>query len=455
MSQCGRDFLIAAIDPMHDTQLQNLAGWPDLECAGSVRRCIKQSMNVTKPSAVTTSTWDCHVVAWPFLMNYDHHSYSLANSVILNNANAGPNTSSGGLIAYGVDAGAPLNVFNTFAGSAVQIANQLRIDSAFTKGVGRLVGAGFEVINTTSDLYRQGTCTVYRSPQLKQSEFTAFIHLGGDFEGYSSYEQVRPPPVSMEQAMLYPGTRQWKAEEGCYCVYPFCGNENPPKGQSFTNPIVFPDRTGAIGETSDALAPAINSVVGGGVQVLPIKIEDVHMPGAMFTGLSAETTLTVNWNVYYESFPTADEQDILVMATPSCHYDPVALEFFSRALSNLPVGVPASDNPSGEFFSDFVQGIADWAPAIGKAMGGPFDLLGRGIGGAASYVHDNYLAPPTPQSRPSSGEKKKKSAKRSLTNDELSQIISKAVAAQRANRPPQKAIKGKGKNKKKQNNKRA
>jgi hypothetical protein len=454
MSQCGRDFLIAAIDPMHDTQLQNLAGWPDLECAGSVRRCIKQSVNISMPSSVTSTTWDCHIVAWPFLTDITHNTYNLGNNVIQINPDAGPSTVSGGLIAYGVNSGAPLNVYNTFAGSAISIAAQLNLDPVFTKGVGRLVGAGFEVINTTSDLYRQGTCTVYRSPQLKNSEFTAFIQLGGDAVGYSSYEQVRAPPTSMDSAMLFPGSRQWKAEEGCYCVYPFCGNENPPKGQSFTLPIVFPDRTARLEETTAALCPAINSVLGGGIQNLPIKIEDVHMPGAIFTGLSPQTTLTLNWNVYYESFPTIEERDILVMATPSCHYDPVALEFFSRALSNLPVGVPASDNPSGEFFSDFVQGIADWAPAIGKAMGGPFDLLGRGIGGAASYVHDNYLAPPTPQSRPLPKDKKKV-AKRAMTNDELSQIISRAVASQRANRPPAKAIKGKGKNKKKQNNKRA
>jgi len=454
MSQCGRDFLIAAIDPMHDTQLQNLAGWPDLECAGSVRRCIKQSINISKPAAgITTNNWDCHIVCWPWLTQSLCSAIQQGNNVLQDNPAALPGAFGyGGITTFATNAGELLDIFHDIAGNHTTASGLLTLDATFTKGVGRCVGIGFEVINTTSDLNRQGTCTVYRSPQLKDSEFTAQVQMTG-LNGFLSCQQVRPPPVTIDEAMLFPGSRQWKAAEGCYCVYPFVGAENPPKAQEFTNPVVCTDRTALVSETLPAVTPAISAVAGGGVQIPPIKIEDLHMPGAMFTGLSAETTLTLNWNVYYESFPSVDEREILVMATPSCHYDPIALEFFSRALSTLPIGVPAADNPSGEFFSDFVEGIAKYAPKLGKAMGGPFDLLGQGIGSVAEYVHDNYMAPPTPQTKPKLNQQRKVT-KKGITQDEVNQMISRAVAAQRARQPPQKkkaANKGKGKTKSKRN----
>jgi hypothetical protein len=124
------------------------------------------------------------------------------------------------------------------------------------------------------------------------------------------------------------------------------------------------------------------------------KSEPVHLVGAFMTGLSQETTLTVTWNVYYETFPSVDEREILVLATPSARYDGKALEVLNYALATLPVGVPASMNPLGEWFWNVVDTIADIAPAIGGMIGGPGGaLIGAGARKGAKALSAYNTAP--------------------------------------------------------------
>lgn len=385
---------------MHDAQLKHLSGWPDIEGAASIVRCIKHTMTIASPLGAST-VWDCHITAFPWLHGVQGHASTITGSVAEEGVTTGSERTLGGVQAWAVTTGYPIDLISTASGPdfGPKLVGQLSLDPTFDRGVGRMVGSGIEVINTTSPLNRQGLCTVYRQPQTKETTATMLYQGSGtsptNNQAFTG-QFFRAPPYKLEVANLYPGSRSWPAEEGCYCVVPFIGASNKPKSCSPFSPII----------TTDAAATDYNAITSrpawvaqkglkAGTMATPFfKSEPVHQVGAYFTGLSPETTLTVTWNVFYETFPSIDELPILVLATPSARYDPKALELLNYALATLPVGVPASFNPLGEWFWNVVDTIADIAPAIGGALGGPGGaLIGAGVRKGAKALSAYNTAP--------------------------------------------------------------
>lgn len=406
LTPAGKDFLIAALDPFHDVQLKELQGWPDVETAPSVVRCIKQSVTVAS-NQPAGSNWDCHVVQWPFLDSLNSRIWRRTllapgggNRVIHTPAGL---FNMGGLQIYGMAANAQLDVSN-----AANQVGVIQLDPQITQGSGRIVGMAFEVVNTTSELQKQGQCTVYRQPQSHPTG-DAWISLTNPpavDPGFSAHA-IRSPPVTQAQAMLYPGSRQWAAKEGAYVVQTFVGQDNPPQVVRYNQPVVIADptledlvSTSGAPNDSQVLAPAsIN--VSAGVNALnsATKIYPLHTGGAIFTGLSPTSTLTVTLNVFYETFPSTAEQNILVLATPSAQYDPIALEIFSHCLAQMPVGVTAADNAGGGWFDGLMSMIREIAPIAAPILGAINPALGLGAM-AVGRGANAYLTQPSVQNRP-------------------------------------------------------
>jgi len=371
---------------MHDTRLDHNTGWPDLESAASVVRCVKQSVTVASNQA-PGQNWDCHIVQWPWLdaLNFKTWSRPVSNRVL--NTPVGV-FNQGGLQIYGTTAGVALNPI--FGG-----ITQLALDPSYSQGPGRVVGLGFEVINTTAELNQQGLVTVYRQ---NQPHMTPTCMITETFAGTVDLEftaqTFRAPPFDTPTALLIPGSRQWKAKEGCYVVQTFVGQDNPPKVVDFTAPVVLAndDVTGGAGtNTGICYAPATGLITATIPAInIATKIYPIHMGGAIFSGLSPTSTLTINYNIYYETFPTPSEPGVLVLAKPSCPYDPVALEIFSRAMSKMPVGVPSADNASGDWFNTIIAFIKEAAPFLAAplaAINPLFGPLAAGVGmGAGAYL---------------------------------------------------------------------
>lgn len=391
ISSCGRDWLIAAVDPFHDKQLANLRGWPDLESGSSVIRCIKQSMTITVPTFVPAGTnWDCHIVQWPWLNGSGTPlgTGSFAVSVtrqgqvfqmplpIVNSGQVG------GLQAYGCTAGTNMNIVGTGNGTSI---GRLDIDPQFTQGAGRLVGMGFEVHNTTSQLNVQGACAVWRQMALNPSANT---WQGFDATNYTfSGTPVRFPPKNLAESLLLQGSRQWEAREGCYVVSAFNDADNPAKPIQPTAPVImgslFDDLEGAVATTPinyPIPGPAVG--ISGLRPVQSYRVHPIHQSGAIFSGLSYTTSLVVNWNVYYESFPALSQIEILPLAAPSCEYDPDALDLFERILQDLPVGVKVKENGLGDWFMGAVSDAAKFISPLLKVV----PTVGPGLSAIADYV---------------------------------------------------------------------
>lgn len=159
----GKDWLVAALDPFHDHQLKNLAGWPDVQVGASVVRCVKQSVTIQVPAGVQ-GNWDCHIVQWPWLTGTNEANnignYSPATRIGQNIRYAtGPGLRCGGLQVYYVPTGQPLGITGS---NGTQLIASIDVPTQFTRGVTRMIGGGFEVHNTTSQLNCQGSVCVYR-----------------------------------------------------------------------------------------------------------------------------------------------------------------------------------------------------------------------------------------------------------------------------------------------------
>jgi len=390
----GKDWLIAALDPFHDNQLSNLEGWPDVECGASVVRQIKKSVQLSVPVTVAPgANWDAHIVIWPML----EHAAMNQSLDRINNFYVGPqipvpvSALVGGVQAYGMPTGANLDIMQN-AGSTATIG-QIALDPVYTKGAGRLVGMGVEIHNTTAELTRQGACCVYRQMANARdpSSFT------GQALGATPYIQnftaptLRYPPQNTEEAMLIQGSRQWTAEEGAYQVVAFCADENPAYPIS-TSAVVI-SSPGADDEEGDVntmpiyvpLAQPVSPAGHSHSMVRPIRVHPIHQSGIILTGLSNTSTLTMNVNYFYESFPGQSDPGTLALAKPSAKYDPCALEIYSRVLQSLPVGVPVRENGLGDWFFDAASKAAKYIGPVLAALPHP---IAKGAGAALSYFGD-------------------------------------------------------------------
>jgi len=397
----GRDWLIAALDPMHDTQLQNLAGWPDLEDQASVVRCYKQSFTVNNSGA--GANFDLVIQTQPIM-----------NNRTVNNITARTNQVIAGLTGVTENCGAlHWAVYNpgdfwTLANHSSVGHGVVSLPDSVVSGNGRLIGMGFEVINTTAEIYRQGTAYVWRSPQQENGTGTwgvsrAFLT---DFAvDWFTGRQLQWCPPDEGAILLLPGSRTWEASKGAYCVVPFISVENPVTPANYEIPVATDAFDSSLRTTANStnvfVPPPFTTTVAGSTLYgnhWPNKWAPVHSAGAAFTGLSNQSTLTITLNAYYEYFPASTDVNLVTLAKPSASYDPLALELYSIALSEMPVGVEAAMNGLGDWFAGI---ISRFAPMIGTLLSPLTGPAGPAIGLGAKALADSYLTSQSPQNAPS------------------------------------------------------
>jgi hypothetical protein len=395
MSEAGKEWLKVAIDPYHDTPTY-CCGYPDTANGDSVLQCYKASANFSCPGGITSGTWDA-----TFCLDPSPQIFNIAQAGALSTIGAaytvpddGVSAVSWGGLTY--DAYQTGSVYSPLASSG---GGNLALPANFTSGNYRVVACGFEVINTTPELYKGGTCTVYRqsSPDT-QTAATAYVQstrgvLNGC--GYASVIPVPGPPYSIAAAMQYDGTLQWGAEKGAYVIGTMNSTNNPVCSQLTPTPYYYYPASPPSGvvpfapsfqrlSTSPA-GPFLNYSGGtttGVTALYPLNIDasPFNACGAIFSGLTLQSTLTVNVRYYVERFPDLSQIDLVLLATPSPKYDPSALEFYSHATREMPVGCPQGMNSLGSWFRGAIQTARDYvAPVLSfsevplvKALAEPF-----------------------------------------------------------------------------------
>lgn len=234
-------------------------------------------------------------------------------------------------------------------------------------GMARVIGCGFEVTNTTADLYKQGSVVVYRKEWDKAD---ANIRVAATSYANTLVKAYSGLPRTLSEAYRLPGSRQWAAEEGCYVTGTFEDLHCPMVGFAPTPVMVgnYPISYSLAG----GVGPGYRNYMIDGSVPIDGSTHIMHqtglaLSGAYFSGLSLQTTLQVTLKVFLEIQPCTIDP-FIDFATPSADYDPVVLELYSRTVSTMPAGVPKGDNDGGDFFRGILKVVSAVAPTIGTVM---------------------------------------------------------------------------------------
>jgi hypothetical protein len=418
LTDAAVEYLKTTLDPFHDNPL-NCTGIPDSETGQSVVQCIKNSVTIGCPSGITTGTWDCHVQMEPFFANSATPLF-FANTSSIDGANVG------NLLAYDTENNTlnrpvyPVNIlayptgetpafsspFIAAVSDSSHVATPMQLNAKYTDGDYRIVSQGFEVINTTSELNIQGLCTCYRTPvpdlEAATTANVVATKTGGAATvawGAVSYLPIDSPPITISEALKLPNTKQWKAKEGCYVVAHVNSDCNPVENNNWVNPLV--QRLVASNNYDAPRPTAVAAAAATYLSFREVSWAPMDISGSFFTGLSLQTTLTINWNIYIERFPSKLQDDLVVLAKPSPAYCPMVFEVYKAIAQNLPVGVPQKENGLGDWFRDAVATISDVVTPVMSMIPHPYAQAGaalsKGIGG---MVRRESASPYQPSGEP-------------------------------------------------------
>lgn len=417
LTENGEAAVIAALDPFHDTRIKHQRGWPDLETAPSVNRCIRQSFTV-KSNADGDNIM---IYTWPILNKNFTERTARRNAVIdLITPGVSTNFEVGGVtVRHFPD----LTDMTLTAGTHAWTSG---LDAEYLDDVCRLTGMGVEVTDVTAEIYKQGTLTAFQMPQSTAEPQTFFVRdvaVTLDAPAQNGIQRVlapaplaphpQPTPVQAYPLKKWPsqfstimqleGTRQWGAKDGCYVVVPFHGRDNFAGQPVYDVPAIYVDSAQAQEEVGGLNTAPFNIgqyaepiIDQDALVFLANKFAPTHSKGILLSGLNANSTFTINVVYFIESFPDPADMSLITLAQPSASLDEVALEMISRGTQSLPIAVPVDENGLGDWFAEVVAEVAPW---IGAAAGGlgfaPGALAAEAAATAAKAYMGSKMYTPT------------------------------------------------------------
>lgn len=406
----GVNYLKMALDPFPD-QEHPIVGMPDGSAGRSCVQQYNQTITVTAPPGLaSTATWDCHVAFLPELCdaawNVANNATGYGGAMCVDATSAylitNPSTTTNNfpwrapVHIMAVPSGTatfPTSTTSPYAAASTSIQG---FDlSGYVGPQSRVIGGGFEVVNTTPELYRGGAVVYYTQP----AEFLATGSTVLDASDSTSIPQwgqysvvTRCPPANIANAISIPGSVKRGAEEGCYIPIRLAKGQNNPPIEPLRQRRLFMYKGGLQGgwgfgvsnpKTTVASFPPYSNLAFH--QAIPYDTS-----GAYFTGLNANSSLDVTLRLFIEVFPTPNANQSLVSLTVPCPpEDPLACEIYSRVCATLPPGVPVAENEKGTWWKNVLGTIASVAPTIGSALGTVIPgagLIGRGVGGVAEML---------------------------------------------------------------------
>jgi hypothetical protein len=430
LSDAGKQWLIAALDPFHDNPLDCI-GYPDGSTSPCVTRVQKYTQTLTAPPGLSTSAnWDLMILDTPHPQLVKLFVAQMAgtstgqplNIIVLNNAVSNP---FGGLWCVTAPAGSNFDFSSVEIGLAANTYGlfPLTIDPTITSGDFRIIAKGFEVHNVTAELYKGGTVTVFQTPLDSYDTAQAFMVTNSGGGGSTTSVLVNPQwPQNSTVAYSLVNSKQWEARDGCYVPGRQLETEIPVEnGLNFTDPFYYEGEaltTPILGTSQAAYADLAGTQDG-----IPATLwENFNFTGAFFTGLTYQSALTVNYLVIVENHPSSQDNIYSLAKPPPCR-DDIALSMYSCIVREMPVGVPVAENGLGDWFADAVSTVSDYISPVLSAIPHPGTMaLGAGLraaGNVAKAYNTNPNANPNVgMSVPSGGGASSKAATK-LRNAEI------------------------------------
>lgn len=375
-TNAGAAWLEQAFDPFHDRPITEV-GLPDNNHGNSVIQTFTRTFTLTAPG---NYKWDASVC---FLGDLENLRISRANllydtpsptdlgnnpSLHLTSISAVQPGTWGGVTACTGATGLDLSYQG---GAGLRLAGSWPFftgndptsqGSDYPSGPYRLVSGGFEIHDTTPELYKSGSVTVWSGPQIpdKNSYYNLFNQAADAFLGKHHVTHVTSDPSSLAKATALPGSQTWEAREGCYV--PFRINTRAGMIRPRHHQMMFID---PIDSTSNQITTTLFPQGGAGASdatcmgwSLPTDTQPV---GAYLSGLDPNSTFRVVSRFTVEVFPSVNDVKLISLAHPAAPYDPDALAAYDEILRMLPIGVPVAMNSSGDWFKKVMSTVKDVA----------------------------------------------------------------------------------------------
>jgi hypothetical protein len=439
------EYAVNCVDPFHDLNM-TVAGYPDGVGGKSVVQAITKQFTIKVPTnpGIAAAPWDVHFVNNPSLCGINAHDgpwWEVADGMLYPVAQI----QTGGGLAQGHQTVIPLGANQAYINydtpSTVRPAGLLewcavpsgrntfdpRVDGFYgsmnvndiladPEARSRIIGFGFEVHNTTAELYKSGGVTVYRAdsdPSEQQLKFGAgvfhvtevtlasgAVNISGpnapEFTDINTgnllIRERSAPPISVAQATQM-RSATWTACEGCLVpsTMDVTGDLTPRKpasGCSYQHITEAPFSTlttipTGLGTNSSAVGTDVNASARLGWMSTPkatsIVLADgpprvvqshgqggdylettFNRSGAYFTGLDEHTTLTLVVKVFIEQFPNPGS-NLLPLASLTAPYDPHIFSALAGIYRDTAPGYPVHMNDTGDFFKEMAGAALDVA----------------------------------------------------------------------------------------------
>jgi hypothetical protein len=306
-------------------------------------------LKIKKPLSIPNGTkWGFIIVQTPFTERVDFQRAIVQGNQVTTDA-PGQLAEIGGLyIQYYVEG---TDVFDAMPAADMSEAHWP--STGGNKCDMRLVSQAFEVVSTAPKLTEQGDCVAFRSP-VATNEDSRFFGSGATWTSYAC-RTMRMPPRNASEAIRLAGSRMWKASEGVLSQGYLEDMVNEIDLPSCNPILMIPNSVGG-GQ------PGWYARLGRDTGFLPTQILNGMYNGAFFSNLNDDSTFSVIVKWAYELFPGVNDVPFIYDASLRPCIDNRALEIYFETIRSAPVGVPARDNASGDFWrgmKDLIWSAAD------------------------------------------------------------------------------------------------
>ena len=366
----GYNWLVTALDPFNDSHPKPV-GYPDSDNAPSLTQMFTSTYTVSKPASAA-GNWDLLIWNSPFSFNASGVAASAmsiggAGTTITYQTTPPTAIEWGNINFYAADTGQELFPNNTaalWAPTNFESNTMSYGDIALDKH--RIVAMGIEARNTTSDMYKQGSVVVGHQSSDTYMDNRQYVDGDGVTATYFYPSNGSNAPAWYESTFDYlPNSVRMEAKQGAYAVVHLGSGLNRPGRDLQLNPFLSTESNayGGFGLTAIAATTAVVSQSHSTV--------NTDTTSMLFTGLSNESTITVTVRWYIERFPVitdGTDSGIMISATPSPPFDPLALQLYSRIIAHMPAAVPVRENNAGTWFKRVLKAMSKVLPVAGMAI---------------------------------------------------------------------------------------
>lgn len=350
LTEAAVQSVLNLVDPFPDSSLDPV-GWPSVSAGNTVPLVSTQFLDLSAPSGVEAAGYNMKVIFIPVTGRLVSTGVSTFNSA------------TGDVSDFNTTAGemGQFNVYRWLPGQdepdpvSVDPDYVLNCDIDSGGSNARICAAGFELINTSSELYRGGMQYGFRTPLITE-DFSPGGASAVTTNSMIRYKMLSGVPSTLKDIINLNTTFSGSAENGIGVFSLPMEASNPPAPAL---PIKL-----ALSAVQDA--PLTKNWVREFSSAYGVKPFEWQVCGGYVTGQSPSATFTLKARVFYEVIPTSRSGTLIqAVARTPVPYSYIIEEMLANLLRTMPSSFDYSENPLGEWFDKMLAGLAGVIPAIG------------------------------------------------------------------------------------------